>query len=131
MESVTVRFGEETVEWLDGEADRRGESRAEVIREAVAKGREAAEVRSEAEAEAEELRSELEQAQNRIGELENQLRAVNTRNDDVDELVEYVEHEKTLQERRAEREQEREQAGVFTRAKWWLVGRPAEDTTDG
>ena len=46
------------------------------------------------------------------------------------ELVEYVEQERTLQERRADREREREEAGIFTRAQWWLFGRPAEDTAD-
>jgi hypothetical protein len=58
--------------------------------------------------------------------LRRELRAANARQDDVGELVEYVERERSLQERREERERKREErrdAPVWRRAKWWLLGR--------
>jgi Arc/MetJ-type ribon-helix-helix transcriptional regulator len=52
-------------------------------------------------------------------QLRDQLAAVNARQDDVGELVEYVEREKALQQR----ERERRDAPAWRRAKWWLLGR--------
>jgi hypothetical protein len=46
------------------------------------------------------------------------------------ELVEYVEHEKSLQERREERETERaarRNAPIWKRGYWWVFGRGEQD----
>jgi len=57
----------------------------------------------------------------RLEDLRRQLATVRSREDDVDELVEYVEHEKTVQERRA-------RAGLMTRFRWFVSGM---DEVDG
>ena len=62
-----------------------------------------------------DLEDELEHARARRDEMRDRLAAVQDRQEDVQELVEYVEQERTLQERKA-------QAGLMTRARWWLVG---------
>ena len=51
----------------------------------------------------------------RAEELRNELQAANRRIDSANEIVEYVEEEKSLEDRRRK-------AGLGTRAKWWLFG---------
>jgi hypothetical protein len=47
------------------------------------------------------------------------VREANRRNDEVTELVEFVEAEKSLVEKR----EERRSAPAWKRAKWWVFGR--------
>lgn len=56
--------------------------------------------------------------------LRRQLQAVNARQEDVGELVEYVEQERKLDQQRAQRRQ----APAWRRAKWWLLGEPGDDS---
>ena len=51
----------------------------------------------------------------RAEELRNELQAANRRIDSANEIVEYVEEERSVEERRRK-------AGLGTRAKWWLFG---------
>lgn len=111
MKNVTVRLSEEEVETLDAEANDLEISRAEYIRDLIEKGRES-----------DETQRELKETQNKVADLRRQLQAVNTRQEDVGELVEYVEQERELEQHR----EQRRQAAVWTRAKWWLLGEPGE-----
>ena len=121
MHPVTVRFDDDTIQWLDDEVDRRDlDSRAELLRELLDEARNA-----------ETLRSENEQLRARIEEMRNRLAAANSQHDDVGELVEYVREERSLQERREEREAHRDRirsASAPKRAWWWLVGPPEPPT---
>ena len=110
MKNVTVRLSDEKVETLDGEANDLDLSRAEYLRELIDKGRDS-----------QEIETDLEETQREVERLQRQLQATNARQDDVGELVEYVEEERSIQERR----EERREAPAWTRAKWWLLGKPA------
>lgn len=55
--------------------------------------------------------------------LQRQLAATNARQDDVDDLVAYVEEER----RDRQRARERRDAPAWRRAKWWLFGRSRDD----
>ena len=112
MKNVTVRLTEEYVETLDEEANDSDLSRAEYLRELIERGREA-----------EATQQELEATQARVKDLRRQLQQANSRERDVDEIVTYVEEERRLQQRR----EERRDAPVWTRAKWWLFGRSTDD----
>ena len=122
MHPVTVRFDDDTIDWLDNEADRRDlDSRAELLRELLDEAREA-----------DALRSENEQLRSRIEEMRSRLAAANSHRDDVDELVEYVREERSLQERREAREAHRDRvrsASAVKRGWYWLVGRPDPPAT--
>ena len=72
----------------------------------------------------EDLERELEQTEARVEDLRRQLQQTNSRERDVDEIVTYVEEERRLRQRR----EERRDAPVWTRAKWWLFGRSTDDT---
>jgi predicted DNA-binding protein len=108
MKNVTVRLSDETVETLDEEADDLDLSRAEYLRELIQKGRDY-----------QATEDELEATQNEVERLHRQLQATNARQEDVGELVEYVEQEKSLKER----ERERRDAPLWRRARWFLFGR--------
>ena len=58
--------------------------------------------------------------------LQRQLAATNSRIDEVTEIVEYVDEQRELERYRERRERMVDQAGVLTRAKWWLTGVPVD-----
>lgn len=66
-----------------------------------------------------EAAARAEHAEARADDLRRQLREANRRSDDVDELVAYVEDERTAEQRRRE-------ATAIERARWWLFGMPSE-----
>lgn len=61
-----------------------------------------------------------ESLQARVDDLERQLRAANQRIDATNDLVEYVETERSVERRRRE-------ASAVQRAKWWLFGMDLDD----
>jgi len=83
------------------------ESKSEAVRELIRQG------------------ERLEEVERERDRLEEKLAAANSRGDDVGELVEYVEHERTIREQ----ERERRRAPIWKRAKWWVLGEP--DHVDG
>jgi predicted transcriptional regulator len=63
----------------------------------------------------EDVVNERDDLEARLEDLRRQLATVRSREGDVDELVEYVETERSLQERRA-------RAGLMTRLRWFVSG---------
>jgi predicted DNA-binding protein len=117
MKNVTVRLSEEQVETLDVEADDLDLSRAEYIRDLIEKGRES-----------DKIRRELEETQNKVADLRRQLQAVNARQEDVTELVEYVEQQRDLTRYQERRQRQLDEANILTRWKWKVTGVPVEST---
>ena len=117
MKNVTVRLSEEQVETLDVEADDLDLSRAEYIRDLIEKGRES-----------DKIRRELEETQNKVADLRRQLQAVNARQEDVTELVEYVEQHRDLTRYQERRQRQLDEANILTRWKWKVTGVPVEST---
>lgn len=115
MQQITVRLDEDTIESLEDEANERGESRSEYLRDVIASRHEVDELRTEVENMRGEHEQEVKQLQAKVDDLQRQLMSANQRIDDVNELKEYIESEKSLSERKAK-------AGVLTRAKWWFTG---------
>lgn len=62
----------------------------------------------------------IDELQARIDDLRNQLATTNQRIDANNELVEHVREQRSITQRRA-------QAGVLTRARWWLTGMSDEN----
>ncbi|WP_254547486.1 ribbon-helix-helix domain-containing protein [Halomarina pelagica] len=110
MQQITVRLPERTLAEVDREAAKAGASRSEYIREVLASRDDS----PEHEQEVEGLRTEVDR-------LRRQLAAANSRIDASNELVRAVEREQSLAERKA-------QAGLVTRAKWWLTGMPSSSS---
>ena len=108
MPQYSVRVSEDLGEQIEAYADEYDGSKSDALRELLAQGTEY----DRLQVENERLRS----AQTQLIE----------QREENQELVEYVEHEKSLQERREERERKREErrnAPAWRRAKWWLFGR--------
>ena len=108
MESVSTRLEDETHQYVRETADERDVSQAEVLRELIEKG---------------VAYDDLEEENER---LRNEKRTLIQQREEHTELVEYVEEERSLQERR----EERSRAPAWRRAKWWLLGTP-DDEPDG
>lgn len=131
MPRITVNVSENVEEWIESEADTLATSKARVgghcitvmhnsvdhidlHRSAVGDSTDVDELQQVAR-ELRECQQDLEHAEARRDELRRQLSAVNSRQEDVGELVEYVEEERSYRE-----------AGLATRAKWWLFGKRSE-----
>jgi hypothetical protein len=68
----------------------------------------------------EDLEDERDDLDARLEDLRRQLAEVRSHEDDVEEIVEYVETERAIEERYR-------RAGLVTRAKWWLTGMDVDD----
>lgn len=103
MENLPAKVPEDLLEEIEEHADdEHGGNRSEAVRELLRRGLEY---------------DELERDRDR---LERQYRQLIERQEEHQELVEYVETERTIEERRR-------RAGVVTRAKWWLRGMPDDE----
>lgn len=129
MEQITVRLPSDTLTSVESRADEHGASRSQFVRDALAAavGHGEQDLNDDRVA---ELKAEIEELEQTVERLRNEKQTLIAQREEHQELVEYVEEERGIREREAERRREREAAGVLTRAKWWLVGRPAEDTAD-
>lgn len=125
MEAITLRLEADTIESIDDEADERDLSRSEYIRNTLRTRHETEQLRREHERIQAKHERRINELENERDRLQRKLTATNSRNDDVDELVEYVEEERELQRRR----EERRDAPLWTRAKWYVFGR--DRSTDG
>ena len=105
MPHLSLRVSDELLADLDAEADERGVSRSDYVRNTL------------------ENHQQVEELERENERLRQQLQATNSRQDDVGELVEYVEEEREIQQRRAERRD----APVWRRAKWWVFGRSSDE----
>lgn len=101
MQPVTIRIPDDTYRTLKTESDERDASMSEVCRERIEKGIDY----DRLQAERDRLRSEK--------------RTLISQREEHTDLVEYVEQERELQQQR----EERKDAPVWTRAKWWVLGR--------
>jgi len=88
-------------------------SKSETLRECVRRAR-------DAEQRVEELEERVAKLEAEKDDLRRQLREVNAREDDVEEIVEYVEKEKSAQQRWRE-------AGIVRKVKWTLTGVPRDE----
>jgi|APHM01.1.fsa_nt_gi hypothetical protein len=106
---VTTSLTDQRLEFFENVAeDVNADSDAEVMRAIVDR----AIAHSDAEDRADNLQARAE-------ELQRELRAANKRIDTANEIVEYVETERSLERRRSK-------AGALTRLKWWMTGMPEE-----
>jgi len=123
MRTVTLKMDEDLVKALDAEAEEQNySSRSGYIRD-VLKSRNSTDKHDEI---TEEYESKIREYEDDIAELEREVerqqrerRQLLEVRDEHQELVEVVQDEQSLAQRRA-------QAGVLTRAKWWFAGMPSE-----
>lgn len=113
---TTVTLHEKHVEQIDEIRDRDDSGdlgQSEAVRRIFDRAREA-----------DALSDRVGELEHRVDELREQLAEANTRIDASNEVVRYVEEERSIEARRR-------QAGVLTRARWWISGMPIEDDSAG
>jgi|APHM01.1.fsa_nt_gi hypothetical protein len=107
MPQLTVRLSEDMADRIAERSGETGEyeTKIEAVRELIRQG------------------ERLEEAEQERDRLREQLVAQSARIDDVEELLEYLKQERGVRER----ERERRRAPIWERAKWWVLGEPADD----
>lgn len=123
MQPTTIRLPDEVLTEVDDEAKDRGLSRSDYIRELIENRHDYARLQDDYE-------DQLRDYEETIERLQNEKRLILEQREEHTDLVEYVEEERSMQRRREDREQRRAEAGVLTRAKWWLTGMPEDDGGD-
>lgn len=123
MTSISLRLNDEILESIDEEAKEKRVSRSEYIRDTLEARHESDVLR----ADLDELQTEYETLKTKYDELQRQLAAVNSRQDDVTELVEFVEEQRDLTRYQERRQRQLDKANILTRWKWKVTGVPVED----
>jgi predicted transcriptional regulator len=94
MKQMTLHIPDELKEYIEDVAEEQEQSQSKVARELLERG------------------TEHEELRNEVDRLRNQLEAMSERNDVEDRLVRYVEQDMQWHE-----------AGLATKARWFLFGR--------
>jgi len=127
MRQITVRLPEELLAAVEADAEAEGQTRSERTRAVLEARHEAGTVPVEdLQGIARALREredELADCRRTVERLRNEKRTIIEQREENQELVEYAKEQKSLQRRRHE-------AGVLTRAKWWLFGGANDETED-
>lgn len=133
MKATTLRLSEETLQALESEANDRGVSRSEYIREVIEHRGEYDRIHGEyggEYGEYDELVDRIEDLERENQRLRNEKRTLIADREERKELVRYVEEQRDVERYRDRRQRKIDQAGALTRAKWWLTGVPMDDDGD-
>lgn len=120
MQNVTIRLPIRLLAELEREAEQQGVSRSEYIRTQLETRDEHERVQRERERLRAEYEKEIAELHERIEYLENRERVILEERQEKQELVRYVEDERTAAE-------QWRQAGLLTKAKWAVTGMPDDD----
>ena len=115
---TTVTLADGHVEHLDSIRESEEEPDAAVVRRCVERSQRL----TAAEQRIDDLETELRHTEAELDEANKRLREAHSRIETTNELVQKVDSDLSARERRERREERKDQAGVLTRAKWWLVG---------
>jgi metal-responsive CopG/Arc/MetJ family transcriptional regulator len=127
---TSVSLNDELASYVGEVSSSAGENNAEAIREAIRHAKAQDERIAELEATIDELRDELDTTQNELDDcqqqverLQNEKRLILAERDEKQQLVKYVEQERTVEQRWRE-------AGLTTQIKWRLFGMPSDAADD-
>ena len=132
MERLTVTLDEEDVHRLKGRV-RNGEasSKSEALRQIIHGYEELHTEYEDLHTEYDELHTECERLRARRDDLRRQLKERGAVEETTETLVERTNRHEDVLTEFVEQEREKRQAGVVTRAKWWLFGQDdGQDDTD-
>lgn len=112
MQSISTRIDDEMYGRLEEIVENRGSSMSAVVRDLIDKG------------------MRYEDLEARHADLQRQLAAVNSRQEDVTELVEYVQQERELTRYRERRQRLLDDANILKRWAWKVTGVPVDGGED-
>jgi metal-responsive CopG/Arc/MetJ family transcriptional regulator len=118
MDQITLRLPEDALESLEDEATDADVSRSEHLRDVLTSHIEHDEEESHPER-VRELEARIDELEQETERLRREKRLILEQRTEHNELIEYVEHERSLQERR----EDRLDAPVWKRGYWWVFGR--------
>lgn len=137
MNPTTLRLSESTLDTLADEADERGLSRSEYIREIIREHHEdnrlQDRLRSDYEKKIRDYEEQIRDYEERIADLEtenerihNEKRLILQQREENTELVEYVEEQRELTKYQERRQRLLDDANILRRWKWKLTGVPVD-----
>jgi transketolase len=120
MEPITLRIESDTLEEIDDEAEQSDQTRAEYLREVIGNRHRHEQIQAEHEEILRDYEQKVDELETELDRVHNEKRLILEQREENEQLVNYVEAEKTLQERKAS-------ANMFTRLKWKVTGVPIEE----
>ena len=124
MEQFAFRVPEETFASVDAYAEENDLSRSEAGRELLTNALENESSTDETERIRTEYEREIEELERELERTKRERRQIIEQRDENKELVRYAQDQREL----SQRQQERQDAPVWTRAKWWVLGRSENET---
>ncbi|EMA55684.1 ribbon-helix-helix protein, CopG family [Halococcus salifodinae] len=137
MTQISFRLDDELLSELDAEADDRDVPRSKHMRDTLESRERRRELENEVErlreeltavrdqaADVEELTKQVEELERENERLQRERRQLLEQREEHTELVRYAEQQRSVVERR----EERRDAPVWRRAKWWVLGRSNDET---
>jgi len=118
---TSVSLNDELSSYVGEVSSSTGENDAEAIREAIRHAREQDARLDDLEAENEQLQQRVDDLETELDRVRNEKRLLLEEREEKAELVKYVEQERTAEQRWRE-------AGLWTRAKWKVLGMPADES---
>jgi septal ring factor EnvC (AmiA/AmiB activator) len=138
MPQISLRLDDDLLETLDAEADDRDVPRSKHIRDMLESRKRQRELEHELEqmreklatardqaADVEELTEQVEELERENERLHRERRQLLEQREEHTELVRYAEQQQSV----IERQEERRDAPVWRRAKWWMLGRSNDETS--
>jgi len=120
---TSVSLSDELTEFVEETSESFGENRAEAVRETLRAARDWRDRVDEVEASNDQLRERVDELETELERVREEKRLILEEREEKKELARYAETER-------EREQQRRQAPVWRRAKWWAFGAPGGEERD-
>ena len=120
---TTVTLDDDLATYVDDQRPQPDASDAEAVRECIRRSQRLREQVAELEATRDELQETIDGLETDVDRLQNEKRLILEDREEKQELVRYVEGERTAEERWR-------QAGLATRLKWRLTGMPGDDSLE-
>lgn len=120
---TTVALDDDLATHVDDQRPQDDASDAEAVRECIRRSQRLTECRTELEATRDELQETIDDLDRDVERLQNEKRLILEDREEKQELVRYVEEERTVEERWR-------RAGLATRLKWRLTGMPGDDSLE-
>ena len=122
MEKISISLTDEQIHHVKELMEKQGEGRSEAVRTLVERGRNHSELEEELETKVEEVErkrnEEIEDLEQEIERLHRERRQLLEQREENQELVRFAEEQRSL----VSEQRDRQNAPVWRRAKWWVLG---------
>ena len=133
MGQISIRMSDERIERLDREADDRGLTRAELVRDILESRNEPSETQTKLEecrSTVDDFRSKVDELQTEVDRLNRERRQLLEQRQENQELVKFAKEQRSVVSQQREEERWRRQANIVRRTWWRIAGEPDFERAD-